>query len=114
MDHTKATPKPDHDSDHVFLKVPRSALTVVAPPAKYMRPCDSPAGRKAVLAAIDRGELTKYKPGKVVLVETAEHDAWIARHRVARPLASTTPTAAPSGDELDELLGLEPRKAGAR
>lgn len=105
----KAEPAAD---DTVTIRVPRSALMVVEAPSRFMRPEQSPAGRKAVLAAIARGEIAKYKPGKIVLVERAEHDRWIERAKVSR---SAPAPAAPSVDDLDAALGLAPaRAAGGR
>jgi hypothetical protein len=103
MSNAKNMTEPAHgrNTEMVTVQIPRAALTVTAPPQRFMRPDESPAGKRAILAAIERGELAKYKPGKVVLVERAEHDRWIERAKVTRVEMIST-----DGDDLDRELGL--------
>ncbi len=89
------------------------ALAELAPPApvetqsRWMRANVSPLPTKTIRALVDSGEIAAARPGKFLLLDREQHDAWIARHAVDAAANDDDEDEADDGDELLGHLGLE-------
>ncbi len=63
-------------------KVRALATVATVSSSRWMRRSDSPLPIKSVRAAVRDGKITASRVGKVVMLDRAEHDAWIAEHRI--------------------------------
>ena len=94
-------PPPSLD-DYIRTLVRAELAAVTVPTAsRYLRAVDSPLGDALVRRLVRDGVIASARPSKHLLIDRAQHDAWIAEHSRAQ-----LPPSAPSVDaDLDaEIL----------
>lgn len=93
--------------DHVVEGIVERKLATVPAASRWMRAADSPLGRRLVCRLVQRGVIKGAKPSKHLLVDRAQHDAWIASHPVEAKIAPAPST----DDDLAALFGVERGRA---
>ena len=93
---------PSMSLDHVVEGIVERKLATIPTASRWMRAADSPLGRRFVCRLVQRGVIEAAKPAKHLLIDRAQHDAFIATHPVEPKQAEPA-----DDEELARLFGVE-------
>lgn len=93
--------------DLVERIVERKLAAHNATPSRWMRAAESPLGLRRVRKLVQANTIEAARPSKHLLVDRAQHDAWIAAH----PVEAKRATVATADDDLAAAFGVERGRA---